>query len=74
MLTSIFEPFFTTKQHGEGTGMGLVVVKGIINSHQGAITVASTVGKGTTFEIFLPIAAAPASVQAISDDPCRRRF
>jgi two-component system, cell cycle sensor histidine kinase and response regulator CckA len=74
MLTSIFEPFFTTKQHGEGTGMGLVVVKGIINSHQGAITVASTVGKGTTFEIFLPIAAAPASVQAISDDASRRRF
>ena len=56
-LTRIWDPFWTTKSEGEGTGLGLSVVHGIISAHGGTIEVTSDVGGGTTFTIRLPIAA-----------------
>jgi len=54
-LQRVFEPFFTTKSKGEGTGLGLAVAHGIIAEHRGALTVHSTPGKGTRFELLLPL-------------------
>jgi len=53
--TKIFEPFFTTKPIGEGSGLGLDIVKKIIEKHKGNVTVKSEINKGTTFSISLPI-------------------
>ena len=60
ILDRIFDPFFTTKEKGEGTGLGLSVVRGIIKGHNGAVRVTSTPNVKTQFDILLPVLTSPA--------------
>jgi two-component system cell cycle sensor histidine kinase/response regulator CckA len=63
-IDRIFDPYFTTKEVGKGSGMGLAVVHGIINGHDGKILVESEQGKGTTFSIFFPVIEAQAITES----------
>ena len=55
IINRIFDPYFTTKEMGQGSGMGLSIVHGIVTSHDGAISVNSTLGKGSVFIILFPV-------------------
>jgi len=58
IVDKIFDPFFSTKEKGEGTGLGLAVVRGIVKSHRGGIRVSSLPDEGAGFDIYLPLLAA----------------
>lgn len=72
-ISKLFDPFFTTKEKGEGTGMGLPVVHGIVTRHGGRIRVHSEPGRGSTFTVFLPTLGEDAPETAITADIPRGR-
>lgn len=69
ILPNIFDPYFTTKKRGEGTGLGLATVHGIIKSYGGGITVSSTPGQGTIFHLYFPVIEDPAEPAPEKQNP-----
>lgn len=71
-LPRIFEPFFTTKGHEVGTGIGLAIVRGMIENYGGAILVDSIRGKGSTFHVYFPLCETPGDLSKSSQSPTPR--
>jgi nitrogen-specific signal transduction histidine kinase/ActR/RegA family two-component response regulator len=67
VIGRIFDPYFTTKEHGKGTGLGLAVAYGIIKDHHGEVKVYSEVGKGTTFNIFIPLIEKNSDIESFEE-------
>jgi len=72
-LPRIFDPFFTTKPVGSGTGLGLSISYGIVLKHHGSIHVDSTLGRGTTMLIKLPVQQPKPEASAKSADPAQEQ-
>jgi len=68
-LERVFEPFFTTKGPGKGSGLGMAVVHGIMKSHDGAVTIQTEQGKGTTIYLYFPVQAAAVVEKASAEKP-----
>jgi two-component system cell cycle sensor histidine kinase/response regulator CckA len=73
VLSRIFDPFFTTKATGQGSGLGLSVVYGIVKGHEGFITVNSRPGQGSKFNVFFPVSGKPETSDLILTEPLRGR-
>ncbi len=70
-LDRIFEPYFSTKEIGRGTGLGLAVIHGAVEDYKGFVEVKSSVGKGSTFSIYLPVTKEPAT-EAVDVEPMKK--